>query len=101
MRVDTYTFSTGLLIIFGLFVLCIRMRSRVDSNLPVLFYIVMAAYVNTYGSGIPALPVYIGLVLTLMLRFEFMNTGFSRLIRIGEGCTLLVLLYGCWKSMYA
>ena len=101
MRIDTYTFTTGLLILFGLFVLSVRMRGKMDSNTPILFYIVMASYVNTYGTGIPALPVYIGLVLTLLLRFEFMNNGFSKLIRVAEACTLLVLLYGCWKSMYA
>lgn len=101
MRIDTYTFTTGLLILFGLFVLCTRMRGRIETNVPILFYLVMAAYVNSYGDGIPALPVYIGLVLTLMLRFEFMNTAFSRFIRVAEGCTLLVLLYACWKSMYA
>ena len=101
MRIDTYTFTTGLLILFGLFVLYTRMRGKIDTNVPILFYIVMATYVNSYGSGIPALPVYIGLVLTLLVRFEFMNSGFSRFVRVAEGCTLLVLLYGCWKSMYA
>src|SRR5579884_1741688 len=101
MRVDTYTFTTGLLIIFGIIVLYTRMRGFLDSNVPILFYGIMAVYVNTYADGIPALPIYIGLVLTLLLRFEFMNKAFSTFVRTAEVCTLLVLLYGCWKSMYA
>jgi hypothetical protein len=101
MKIDNYTFTTGLLILFGMFVIYIRMRNRVESNIPIFFYVMMALYVNTYADGIPALPIYIGLVLTLLLRFEFMNGGFGLFIRGAEGCTLMALLYFCWKSMYA
>lgn len=101
MRADNYTFTTGLLIIFGIVVIYTRMRGWVESNLPIIFYTVMAVYVNSYGAGIPTLPVYIGLVLTLLLRFEFMNKSFSVVLRGAEGCTVMVLLYWCWQSMYA
>jgi len=101
MRIDTYTFTTGLLIIFGIFVIYTRMRNWVESNVPIFFYVIMAMYVNTYADGIPALPIYIGLVLTLLLRFEFMNSSFNIFLRGAEGCSLAALLYFCWKSMYA
>ena len=90
-----------MLILFGMFVIYTRMRGWMETNVPIFFYVIMAFYVNSYGDGIPALPIYIGLVLTLLLRFEFMNKSFSTLLRSAESLTLVVLLYWCWKSMLA
>ncbi len=56
------------------------LRKRYDSNLPLLFYFVALVFTNLSSFEINPYLLYVGLVFALLLRFEFMNSGFSRLI---------------------
>jgi hypothetical protein len=55
-------------------------RSRLESNLPLLFYIAVIALVRWSGDGINDYLLGAGVILALMLRFEFMNGPFTKLV---------------------
>jgi len=99
MQITTYNFTTGLLMIFALLVVFTRMKNWMESNVPIMFYVVMIWWVHSYADRIPAIPVYIGLGLALLLRFEFMAKNFTRMIKFSEFCAICAILYECYKTM--
>ncbi|MGA2182298.1 MAG: hypothetical protein ABSH47_04655 [Bryobacteraceae bacterium] len=101
MQVTVYTFTTSLLMIFAVFVLYTRTKNWLESNIPILFYIIMISWVKSYADRIPALPLYVGLGLALMLRFEFMGKNVVRVFKFAEVCVIAVVLYACYQSMTA
>ena len=99
MEITVYTFTTSLLMIFAVFVLYTRTKNWLESNVPILFYLLMIAWVKAYADRVPALPLYIGLGIALMLRFEFMGKAFIRLLKFAEACAIVAVLYKCYTSM--
>jgi len=99
MEITVYTFTTSLLMIFAIFVMYTRTKDWLESNVPIMFYIIMIAWVKTYADRIPALPLYIGLGLALLLRFEFMGKIPVRLCKVAEACVIMAILYTCYKSI--
>ena len=99
MQITVYTFTTTLLMVFALFVLYTRTKNWLESNVPILFYIIMISWVKSYADQIPALPLYVGLGLALMLRFEFMGKTLVRLVKFTEVCVIAAVLYNCYKSI--
>lgn len=85
--------TLGLLILFGLFVAYTRIKNWFDSNLPIIFYIVLIAYMQSTEGAVPFWLIGAGLALALILRFEFMNNGFTRVVKFLELGTLGVMLY--------
>jgi hypothetical protein len=84
--------TLGLLILFGLFVAYTRLKNWLDSNVPLFFYVFLFAYMQNDGS-VPLWLMCAGLGLGLILRFEFMNNGFTRVVKFVELGTLGVILY--------
>jgi hypothetical protein len=99
MQITVYTFTTSLLMIFAVFVLYTRTKNWLESNVPILFYIIMIAWVKSYAAQIPALPLYVGLGLALLLRFEFLGKNLVRLFKFAEACVIAAVLYDCYTSM--
>ena len=99
MQITVYTFTTSLLMIFAVFVLYTRTRNWLESNVPILFYLIMIAWVKSYADRIPALPIYLGLGVALLLRFEFMGKTLIRLLKFAEACVIAAVLYACYTSM--
>ena|SRR5579859_3778615 len=85
--------TLGLLILFGLFVVYTRMKNWLDSNVPVLFYILFLAYMQSNDGSVPFWLSCVGCGLALMLRFEFMNTAFTKGVKFLELSALAVMLY--------
>jgi hypothetical protein len=56
------------------------LRKRYDSNLPLFFYFVVLVFTNSTDRELNPLLLYIGLVFALLLRFEFLNNGFSKVV---------------------
>jgi hypothetical protein len=56
------------------------LRKRYDSNLPLLFYFVALLFTNLSDFGLNPYLLYTGLAFALLLRFEFLNPGFAKLI---------------------
>jgi hypothetical protein len=84
--------TLGLLILFGLFVIYTRFKNWLQSNMPIFFYITLFVYMQSDGS-VPVWLMCIGFGLALMLRFEFMNNGFTRFVKFLELSALGVMLY--------
>ncbi len=101
MDINIYTFTTALLMIFALFVVYTRMKNWLESNIPLLFYAIMIGYAHSYSDRIPAIPLYIGLGLALLLRFEFMAVNVTRVVKFFEFCVIAAVLYECYVSMTA
>jgi len=99
MQITVYTFTTSLLMIFAVFVLYTRTKNWLESNVPILFYLIMICWVKSYADQIPALPLYIGLGLALMLRFEFMGKPLVRLVKFSEVCVIAAVIYNCYQSI--
>jgi hypothetical protein len=85
--------TLGLLILFGLFVMYTRLKNWFDSNLPVIFYIVLIAYMQSTEGSVPFWLILTGLALGLILRFEFLNNGFTRFVKVLELGALSGMIY--------
>ncbi|MGD0436259.1 MAG: hypothetical protein ABSB86_07330 [Bryobacteraceae bacterium] len=88
-----YTVTTALLVAFAVFVLFIRLKGWIDSNVPLIFYVATLAYMHAIEGAVPVWLILAGFALTLMLRFEFMNPTFVRAVRFLEIGVLVVLVY--------
>jgi hypothetical protein len=56
------------------------MRKKYDSNLPLLFYAVAVVFTHMTDRAVNPILLYTGLAFALILRFEFMNTGFAKVV---------------------
>jgi hypothetical protein len=93
-RADVFSVTTLLLVAFALFVVYIRIKNWLDSNVPIIYYVLMIAYVRYIDN--PHLPLWVvlaGLAFAGLLRFEFMNPIFTKIIKILELTTLAVIIY--------
>lgn len=96
MNSSAFSISTMLLGAFACWVIFIRSRANSnESNIPLFYYAVSVYYVVTYGewTNLPPILVYASCALTLLLRFEFMNTTFSKTVSIFECCALAGIVY--------
>jgi hypothetical protein len=82
-----------LLIAFGLFVMYTQWRNWFDSNLPIIFYVVFFGFMQTIEGVVPFWLILAGFGLALVLRFEFMNTGFTKVVKFLELGALGTMLY--------
>jgi hypothetical protein len=87
------TVTTALLVAFAAFVIFIYVKNWLDSNIPIMFYVVTIAYMKAVEGTVPFWLSAAGLGLALMLRFEFMNTSFTRFIKFLEICALAAIIY--------
>ena len=101
MHSDASTVTTGLLVAFAILVMFIRTKNWLDSNVPLIFYAIMIAYTRAVDSRVPVLLILIGLGLSLLLRFEFMNNAMTRLIRYLEIVALAGIVYFCAQTILA
>jgi hypothetical protein len=69
------------------------MRKRYDSNLPLLFYFVLVMFDNMSDRGVNPYLLYTGLILALLLRFEFMGGGFAKLVAFLTTASLGVIIW--------
>ena len=69
------------------------MRKRYNSNLPLLFYAVAVGFTNVADRPVSPFLMYGGLALALLLRFEFMNNSFSKVIAfLATGSMMLIIV---------
>jgi hypothetical protein len=90
---STSEVTLGLLILFGLFVVYTRLKNWLDSNVPIIFYVLLIGYMESTEGTVPFWLIATGFGLALMLRFEFMNNGFTRVLKFLELSALGVTLY--------
>lgn len=69
------------------------MRKRYDSNLPLLSYVAIIAFTSATDRGLNPYLLYGGLGLALVVRFEFMGTGFAKMIAYLATGSLCVIIW--------
>jgi hypothetical protein len=69
------------------------LKNRFDSNLPLLFYTLAVIFTN--GADRPVHPVilYGGLAFCLLLRFEFMGKGISKMVAFLANAGLAAMIW--------
>ncbi len=92
-----------LLAAFACWVIFLRSRPNSnESNVPLFYYGVIVYYVVTYGdwTNLPPILVYVSGVLALLLRFEFMNSSFSKAVSVLECCALAGIIYFNFATVF-
>ena len=83
-----------LIILFGVFVMYTQWKNWFDSNLSVIFYVVFFMFMKGIDAGVvPNWLMLAGFALAMVLRFEFMNTGLTRVVKYLELGALGAMLY--------
>jgi|SRR5581483_8430340 len=68
-------------------------RKRYDSNLPLLFYFVAVIFTNAADRPVNPTIMYGGLAFCLLLRFEFMGSGFSKFVAFLANAGLVLMIW--------
>jgi hypothetical protein len=90
----TPTNMTEVLVVVLAFVAIVMlMRKRYDSNMPLLFYFFAVIFTSSFDRPVNPYVMYGSLAAALLLRFEFMNTGFSKVVAF---CTTTGLCMMIW-----
>ncbi len=66
---------------------------RYDSNIPLLFYMFAVPFTNMFDRPIHPGVLYGGLGFAMLLRFEFMGSGFSKMIAFFATAGLCVMTW--------
>ena len=82
-----------LIIAFGVFVMYTQWKNWFDNNFSVIFYVVFFSFMKSIDGVVPNWLMLAGFGLAMVLRFEFMNTGFTRVIKYLELGALGAMLY--------
>src|SRR5277367_3804831 len=82
-----------LLIGFGVFVMYTQWKNWFDSNLTIIFYVLFFGFMKSIDGVVPFWLMCAGFGLAMVLRFEFMNTGFTRIVKFLELGALGAMLY--------
>lgn len=96
---DALTVTTALVVAFALFVVYTRLKNWLDSNIPIFFYIILLAFMKSVDGDVPLWLMLAGLALALVLRFEFMNITFTRVVKVIELCALGGIIYFCVRMI--
>ena len=100
MGSEALSVTTALIVAFGLFVIYTRFKNWLDSNVPIFFYVILIAYMKSIDGDVPLWLMLTAFALALLLRFEFMNVAFSRIVKGFEFCALGGILYLCVKMIF-
>ncbi|MGH9673875.1 MAG: hypothetical protein ACRD44_11900 [Bryobacteraceae bacterium] len=93
--------TTGVMVLLSAFTIFTRFRFRVDHNWPLVYYLAVFAYHIWAPESLNPWVIYAGVVVTLLLRFEFMGGGFLKFMRAIDLGTLALLTYGFLVLMTA
>ena len=69
------------------------MRKKYDSNLPLFFYFIALIFTNMSDKEVNPYLMFIGLAFALLLRFEFMNAGFMKLVAYLATASMGLIVY--------
>jgi hypothetical protein len=89
----TSSITAVLIIAFGLFVMYTQWKNWFENNLTIIFYVIFFSFMKSVDGIVPSWLTLAGFGLAMILRFEFMNTGFTRVIKYLELAALGAMLY--------
>src|SRR6202035_2128843 len=99
LKSDAITVTTALMVAFALFVVYTRLKNWLDSNVPIFFYVILIAFMKSVDGEVPLWLMLTAFALGLVLRFEFMNVTFARVVKVFELCALGTIIYFCVRMI--
>lgn len=95
MEINATSENITALLVASLAVLAMTflMRKKYDSNLPLFFYFIALIFTNMSDKEVNPYLMFIGLGFALLLRFEFMNPGFSKLVAFLATASMGLIVY--------
>lgn len=85
--------TTLLVTALAILAVLMMLRKRYDSNLPLIFYFVAVVFTNLSDRGLNPFLLYSGLAFALLLRFEFLNQGFSKVVAFFATGSMCMIIY--------
>jgi hypothetical protein len=85
--------TTLLVVSLAIVAMVLLIRKKYDSNLPLLFYFIALIYTNMSDRAVNPYLMVVGLAFALLLRFEFMNPGFTKIIAGLATLSMGVIVY--------
>jgi hypothetical protein len=79
----------------------VLLRKRYDSNLPLLFYFVVILFSNMSDRELNPYLLYTGLVLAMLLRFEFMGGSFAKVVASFSTVALCAMIWMMMSDVFA
>ena len=86
---------------FAAFVIYIRLKNWLQSSVPIIFYVILIAYMAKIEGSVPFWLMATGFGLTMLLRFEFMNERFIGFVKMLEIVVLGAIIYLGLKMIVA
>jgi hypothetical protein len=92
---DANSINITTLLVAGLAVVAmvLLMKKKYDSNLPLLFYFIALIFTNMTERSVNPYLMVVGLAFALLLRFEFLNPGFTKVIAGLATVSMAVIVY--------
>lgn len=85
---------TALLVVsLAVVAMVLLMRKKYDSNLPLFFYFIALIFTNMSDMTVNPYLMVVGLAFALLLRFEFMNPVFTKLVAGLATASMGVIVY--------
>lgn len=99
MRLRTTDLGVLSIIVFlvTLWFLIARPSLRPENNWPLIYYLGLVAYVRSLGTFVDPYVVAIAALFAMLIRFEFLSTGFVKFFRFVESVCLLYVLWRCFQ----
>jgi hypothetical protein len=76
------------------------LRKRYDSNMPLLFYFTVIIFCNSTDRELNPYLLYTGLILALLLRFEFMGGSFAKIVATFSTVSLFVIIWTMMSDVF-
>jgi hypothetical protein len=98
----TPTNMTELLVVcLAVVAVVVLLRKRYDSNLPLLFYTLAVVFTNAADRPVNPAIMYGGVAFCLLLRFEFMGSGFSKVVAFLASAGLVLMIFVMMSDVLA
>ena len=90
---NSLNITTLLVASLAIVAMVLLMKKKYDSNLPLLFYFVALIFTNMSDRSVNPYLMVAGLAFALLLRFEFLNPGFTKVMAGLTTISMGVIVY--------
>ncbi len=97
IRYTTFNLITSGVFALTIWVIVWRFVAKVESNWPLVYYLLLVVYLKVFEGSIDPYIVYVAVVSALFLRFEFMGGWFLKFVQVVELGSLLYIGFRCVK----
>jgi hypothetical protein len=87
--------TTVLMAVLALYVIYTRLKNWLESNIPLYYYVFLVIYMKAIEGSVPLWLSLAGMGCALILRFEFINEIFTRVVKFVEMIILAAIIYLC------